>query len=111
MFCAQCGREMAASANYCSQCGTAVSPPPSGPVKRLYLSRTDRKIAGVCGGVAKYLDIDPTLVRLIWVATFFFAGGGVLAYLIAWVILDEEPVFVPAPAQHPQTAPSGPASA
>jgi phage shock protein C len=109
MFCAQCGREVAASANYCSHCGTAVSPPPPRPAKKLYRSRTDQKIAGVCAGIAHYLDIDPTLVRLIWVAMVLFAGGGVLAYLIAWIVIDEEPAFVPAPAQGPQTAPSGPA--
>lgn len=109
MFCAQCGREVAASANYCSYCGTCVLPPPPRPVKKLYRSRTDQKIAGVCAGIANYLDIDPTLVRLVWVAMVLFAGGGILAYVIAWIVLDEEPVVVPA--QSAQTAPSGPAHA
>jgi phage shock protein C len=80
-------------------------------VKKLYRSRTDRKVAGVCAGIAEYLDIDPTLVRLIWVATVLFAGGGVLGYLIAWIVLPEEPLLVPAPAQNIQTTSSGPAHA
>jgi phage shock protein C len=111
MFCPQCGREVAAAANYCSHCGTAVAPPPPRPAKKLYRSRIDRKIAGVCAGIAAYLDVDSTLVRLIWVATVLFAGGGILGYLIAWIVLPEESVFVPAPVQVAQSAPNGPAEA
>ncbi len=59
--------------------------------KKLYRSRTDRRIAGVCGGIAKYLDIDPTIVRLIWVLAVFMGGMGILAYLLAWIIIPEEP--------------------
>lgn len=108
MFCGQCGKEVAASANYCSYCGTAVLPSPPRPARKLYRSRTNQKVAGVCAGIGNYLDIDPTLVRLIWVATVLFAGGGILAYLIAWIVLPEEPVFVSMAAQ---TAPSGPTPA
>ena len=111
MFCPQCGREAANGANYCSHCGTSICPPPPRPVKKLYRSRTDRKVAGVCAGIADYLDIDPTLVRLIWVATVLFAGGGILGYLIAWIVLPEEPLFVPAPAHGIHSASSGPAHA
>ena len=111
MFCPQCGREAASGANYCSHCGTSIFPPPPRPVKKLYRSRTDRKVAGVCAGIGEYLDIDPTLIRLIWVATVLFAGGGILGYVIAWIVLPEEPLFVPAPAQSVQTASSGPAHA
>jgi phage shock protein C len=111
MFCGQCGREATLAANYCSHCGAVLSPPPPRPVKKLYRSRTDRRIAGVCAGVAAYLDIDPTLVRLIWVATVLFAGGGVLGYLIAWIVLPEEPVFAPAAVQSTEIAPNSPARA
>jgi phage shock protein C len=104
MFCAQCGKEAAPAANYCSHCGAALSPPPPRPVRKLYRSRTDRKIAGVCAGIAEYLDIDPTLVRLVWVATVLFLCGGVVGYLIAWIVLPEEPLFMPATIQ---TAPAG----
>ncbi|HEY6292403.1 MAG TPA: PspC domain-containing protein [Terriglobia bacterium] len=93
MFCPQCGGEYAGSVNYCSQCGAAMSPAPPRPAKKLYLSRTDRKIAGVCGGVAAYLDMDPTLVRLVWVMTSLLAGWGVLGYLVAWIVVPEEPLF------------------
>ena len=58
--------------------------------KRLYRSVTDRKIAGVCAGMADYFDIDPTIVRLIAVAFLLFGGGGFLAYIVAWIIVPEE---------------------
>ena len=62
-------------------------------MKRLYLSETDKKLAGVCGGIAEYFDIDPTLVRLIWVIlTIFSAGfGGIIAYLIAMAVIPKSP--------------------
>ena len=44
--------------------------------KKLYRSKTDRRIAGVCGGLGNYFDIDPTIIRLAWVVALFFAGGG-----------------------------------
>ncbi|MEK6863270.1 MAG: PspC domain-containing protein [Nanoarchaeota archaeon] len=62
------------------------------PIKRLYRSRNDRVFGGVCGGIAQYLDVDPVVVRLIWaVFSLVSMGMGVLAYLIAWVIIPEEP--------------------
>lgn len=60
-------------------------------VKRLYRSRTDRKIAGVCGGLAKYFNIDPVIVRLFWVILFFLGGAGIFVYLIAWIVIPLEP--------------------
>jgi phage shock protein C len=59
--------------------------------KKLYRSKTDRKIAGVCGGLGKYLDIDPVIVRLAWVIFTLAGGAGLLAYIIAWIIIPEEP--------------------
>lgn len=59
--------------------------------KKLYRSRTDKSIAGVCGGLGKYFDIDPTIIRLAWVFAIFFAGGGIFAYLIAMLIVPQEP--------------------
>ena len=55
--------------------------------KRLYKSRNDRMIAGVCGGIGEYFDIDPTLIRILWVTLLFMAGGGLVAYLIAWIVI------------------------
>jgi phage shock protein C len=59
--------------------------------KRLYRSRTDRMIAGVCGGLGEYFGIDPTLVRLLFVFAALFYGPGVLAYLILMLVVPEEP--------------------
>ena len=59
--------------------------------KQLYRSITERKLGGVAGGIAEYFNLDPTLVRLIWVVTLFWAGTGVLAYIIAWIIIPEAP--------------------
>ena len=59
--------------------------------KKLYRSKDDRKIAGVCGGLGEYFDIDPTIIRLIWLAMLFAVGSGVLAYIIAWIIVPEKP--------------------
>ena len=63
--------------------------------KRLYRSRTDRMLGGVCGGLAAYFDIDPVLVRVITVVTALMAFGGVLAYFILWIVVPEEPVAGP----------------
>lgn len=61
-------------------------------VKRLYRSRRERKIAGVCGGIAAYMGIDPVIPRLIWVLFVLAAGMGLLAYLICWLVIPQEPV-------------------
>ena len=99
MFCPHCGKEFTNRVNFCCQCGTALFNPPA-PRKPLSRSRTDRKIAGVCAGFADYLDIDPSLVRILWVALVVFGGCGLLAYIIAWIIMPEEklPQISPAPA-------------
>ena len=60
--------------------------------KRLYRSKSDRKIFGVCGGLADYFDIDPTIIRVIFLASIFFTGGGIIAYLILAIITPEENV-------------------
>jgi phage shock protein C len=62
-------------------------------MKRLYLSQTDKKIAGVCGGLAEYMDTDPTLVRLVTVVLGLITGiiPFVIAYLIAWMIVPVKP--------------------
>ena len=57
--------------------------------KRLVRNVQDKKIAGVCAGLADYLDIDPTLVRALWILFTLLGGSGVLAYLILWLIMPE----------------------
>ena len=61
-------------------------------------SITDKKIAGVCGGLAEYFDVDPTVIRLVWVLLFFFGGTGGLAYIILWIVLPVAPAAAPASA-------------
>lgn len=58
--------------------------------KRLYRSKKDRMICGVCGGTANYFNIDPTLVRLAFVLIAMGAGSGILAYIIAAIIIPDE---------------------
>ena len=60
--------------------------------KRLYRSRDERIIWGVCGGIANYFDVDPTLIRLIAVLTLFCAFTGILIYIILVIIMPLEPV-------------------
>ena len=59
--------------------------------KKLYKSNTDKKIAGVCGGIAEYFNIDATLVSLGWVVFSLLGGSGLLAYIIAAIIMPERP--------------------
>jgi len=59
--------------------------------KKLYRSNTDKMLAGVCGGLAKHFDIDPTLVRLAFVLVTLMGGSGILAYLVCWVVIPREP--------------------
>lgn len=60
-------------------------------VKKLYLSNADRKIAGVCGGLAEYFGIDSTIVRLFWILLILLGGSGILLYLIAWLVIPRKP--------------------
>jgi len=62
--------------------------------KKLYRSRSDQKIAGVCGGLAKFFGIDPTIIRLIWALAIICAGVGFLAYIIAALVIPEEPAQI-----------------
>ena len=63
-------------------------------VRRLMRSRTDRTCAGVCGGLAAYIDWDPTIVRLLWILALFLSGGMALfAYLVLWVVMPEAPAY------------------
>ncbi|MFO8059590.1 MAG: PspC domain-containing protein [Bacillota bacterium] len=61
-------------------------------MKRLYRSRRNRVIGGVCGGIAGYLAADVSIVRLAWVLFSLVGGAGILLYILAWIIVPEEPV-------------------
>lgn len=58
--------------------------------KRLTRDVKNKKIAGVCAGIANYYNIDPTLIRVLWIVSVVFAGGGVLAYLLCWFLIPED---------------------
>jgi phage shock protein C len=63
----------------------------SGSTRKLYRSRTDRKLAGVCGGLAQYLNADATLIRVLFVVLALLGGPGLVIYLLMWIIVPEEP--------------------
>jgi phage shock protein C len=59
--------------------------------RKLYRSRTNRKLAGVCGGLAQYLNADATLIRVLFVVLALLGGPGLVIYLLMWIIVPEEP--------------------
>ena len=59
-------------------------------MKKLCLSNTNKKIAGVCGGLAEYFEIDATVVRVLWILAFFLYGLGPLVYLILWLVIPRD---------------------
>lgn len=90
MTCVRCGRNVEVDSLYCRFCGAATREDKARPqLKRL---PAEGRIAGVCAGLAAYLDADPTLVRLAWVALSIVPGvfiGGLIAYVVAWLLLPE----------------------
>lgn len=101
MYCSSCGIEMAEHFRYCPQCGTATekvgSIPYSGrPQRFLRRPREDRKIAGVCAGVARFIGIDVTLVRILFVVfTFWPPGVGLIVYIVCWIVMPQDPLLLP----------------
>jgi phage shock protein C len=101
MTCVNCQKEIVAGSNFCYNCGAAQTPPAAAPPyayqaprKRLVRSSTDKKIAGVCGGLADYFEIDPMIIRLVWILLFFCGGTGGLAYIILWIVLPLAPTGI-----------------
>lgn len=58
--------------------------------KKLYRSRVNRTLCGVCGGIGEYINLDPTVVRLLWVIFGFLGGSGIFAYIIAAIIIPDQ---------------------
>ena len=81
--------------------------------KKLVRSQTDRMIGGVCGGLAQYLGVDSTVVRLVFAVLLIFGGGGGVLYLILWLVMPEEgtPATPPSQTQESTTDSSAPGSA
>lgn len=106
MICYNCQKEILEGSRYCYHCGAAqkpLTPPPAVPVKPLRRSRKHKVIAGVCGGFAEHFNIDVALVRVIWLLVALFGGGGVLAYLICWIVIPLEEEHASAPVPAPQS--------
>jgi phage shock protein C len=61
------------------------------PSEKLYRSRTNRQVAGVCGGLAQRFNVDATLIRVLFVLLGLFGGGGILLYIAMWIIVPQEP--------------------
>ncbi|MGA2334554.1 MAG: PspC domain-containing protein [Terriglobales bacterium] len=105
MYCNACGKTIAEDGRFCSYCGNLVGIPPT--PKKLMRVRSDRKIAGVCSGLAHYIELDVSLVRILWFFITLACGifPGLVAYLLAWIIIPEEPLLLPAAAsQQPVTS-------
>lgn len=96
MYCNYCGKIIQDDANVCAYCGRRVAAVVAR--KRLVRPRHGRSLGGVSLGMAEYFDVDVTLIRLFWVFFALFSGGlGIVAYLLAWIIIPEEPELLPAP--------------
>lgn len=59
-------------------------------MKRVYLSDTDKKVGGVCGGLGEYFEIDPTIIRVGWIIFALMGGAGIIAYFIAWAVIPRK---------------------
>lgn len=108
MYCTACGAELKDSDRFCSACGKSTSPeaayppPPSGGQadgsRRLVRTMGDKKIAGVCGGLALYFGVDSTIVRFVLLALFLLYGVGLIVYIVGWIVMPKDTVFMgPAP--------------
>jgi len=115
MICPNCKKDIAAGSNFCCACG-AKHPPETASASsrgRLVRSINDRKIAGVCAGLADYFDLDPTIVRVIWALATFIPGPNIIAYVVLWIVLPEGftgTAAVPPPAPAPSVSSSQPTS-
>ena len=105
MYCNACGKAIAEDGRFCSYCGNVVGIAPT-PTK-LMRSRAERKIAGVCAGLAQQFDLDVSLVRILYFFITFATGvcPGIVTYLLAWIIVPSQPELKPLlAAQQPVTS-------
>lgn len=98
MFCNRCGKQLDPSSRFCAACGAPVGaaapPPPPFAATTLVRPRQNRMIAGVCAAFARQYGWDLTIVRIV-TAIICLSGAGAFAYLIAWIIIPDEPQALP----------------
>ena len=105
MYCNACGKDIAEDSRFCSYCGNVVGLRPT--PRKLMRSHSERKIAGVCAGLAQYFNLDVSLVRILCVFLTAATGvcPGVVTYMLAWIIVPSEPELKPVvAAQQPVTS-------
>jgi phage shock protein C len=124
MFCGRCGSELGAGARFCSACGAPVAGAATwpggtqasgtqpiwsgqGPATRLERPRTNRMVAGVCAGLAQHYRWDLTWTRVLTVLiAVLSSGAGVVAYIVFWIVMPEQPWMLPASAPTPPPPPA-----
>ena len=106
MYCTNCGTQIGDSDKFCRECGSETnigreanrqqSAAGYRAPRRLYRVTSEKRIAGVCSGLARYFEVDVTLVRLLVVAATLFSGGlGLLAYIAAWIVMPRDTEITP----------------
>lgn len=96
MYCTACGQQLRDVGNFCPCCGKPAGAEVSLAVRRQRLVRVmeGKKIAGVCTGFARYLDMDVVLVRIVWLVIALTAGVGFIGYIVAWIAMPREDTVV-----------------
>jgi phage shock protein C len=105
MFCTRCGTELREQDKFCFNCAAATGQgaPAPRPVGLLSRPMHEAKIAGVCAGFARYFGVDVTLVRVLWVVLTVFPMPcfGLIAYIVAWIVMPKDPVALAMTQAHP----------
>jgi phage shock protein C len=94
MVCPHCHKDIVEGSKFCYNCGTPLAAGATAPApapKRLMRSSQDKRLGGVCAGVADYFDLDPTIVRVVWLLAVLFGGTGLLLYVVLWIVLPLAP--------------------
>jgi phage shock protein C len=96
MFCNYCGKMLPDDVKLCGYCGRVVVGATA--CKRLERPRSDRKVGGVCAAFGRYFDIDVAVMRILWIlAVIFTIPLAIIAYLVAWIVIPEEPQYMLVP--------------
>jgi phage shock protein C len=96
MACVNCQKDIVPESRFCYHCGAKQPESAAGAVppqakKRLMRSVRDKKIAGVCAGLADFFEMDVTIIRVLWLLALLLGGTGLLAYIICWIAIPQAP--------------------